>query len=92
MDTDAKVTALSDTTFHLLNNPELQLRKLNQTLHGPNCSPLDVLGEANFELGDLQKQDKYERVFVIHNLQHNLRVYHPLRHYRVVVCIPALDN
>ena len=31
VDTGAEVTALSDTTFHSLKNPELQLKKSNQT-------------------------------------------------------------
>ena len=46
VDTGAEVTALSDTTFHSLKNPELKLKKSNQTLCGPNHSPFDVLGEV----------------------------------------------
>ena len=29
VDTGAEITALSDTTFHLLKNPELPLKKSN---------------------------------------------------------------
>ena len=50
VDTGAEVTALPDATILLLKNPELQLKKSNQTLCGPNCSPLDVLGESTFKL------------------------------------------
>ena len=67
MDTGAEVTALSDTTFHSLKNPELQLKKLNQTLCGPNRSPLDVLGEVTLKLTYKDKSSQ-ERVFIIHNL------------------------
>ena len=50
VDTGAKVMALSDTAFHSLKNPELQLKKSEQTLRGPNRSPLNVLGEVTLKL------------------------------------------
>ena len=71
VDTGAEVTAISDTTFHLIKKLVPQLKKSNQTLQGPNHSPLDVVGETTLKLiceGKLSLQ----RVFVIRNLQHNL--------------------
>ena len=68
VDTSAEVTALSDTTFHSLKNPELQLTKSNQTHCGSNHSPHDMLGKATFKLTSKDKLSR-KRVFVIHNLQ-----------------------
>ena len=87
VDTGAEVTALSDTTFHSLKHPELQLKKSNQTLCGPNRSLLDVLGDVT-----PTKTSQVKRVFVIHNLQHNLLGLPAIKALEVITGINAITQ
>ena len=71
VDTGAEVTAMSDATFNSIQNSVLHLKKSTQTLRGPNCSPLNVVGETTLNL-TYKGKSSAQRVFVIHNLQTNL--------------------
>ena len=68
VDTGAEITALSDTTYNSIQKSVPQLKKSNQTLRGPNRSPLDVVGETTLKLTYKGKSSP-QRVFVIQNLQ-----------------------
>ena len=71
VDTGAEVTAMSDATFNSIQNSMPNLKKSTQTLQGPNCSPLNVVGETTLNL-TYKGKSSAQRVFVIHNLQTNL--------------------
>lgn len=62
---------MSATTFQSLQKLMPQLKKSNQTLRGPNRSPLNVVGETTLKL-TYKDKSSFHRVFVIHNLQKNL--------------------
>ena len=91
VDTGAEVTAMSETTFYSLKKLAPQLKKSNQTLRGPNHSTLDVLGETTFKL-TYKGKSSFERVFVIHNLQHNLLGLPAIKALEIITGINAITQ
>ena len=91
VDTGAEVTAMSETTFYSLKKSAPQLKKSNQTLRGPNCSTLDVLGETTFKL-TYKGKSSFERVFLIHNLQHNLLGLPAIKALEIITGINAITQ
>ena len=91
VDTGAEVTTMSETTFYSLKKSAPQLKKSNQTLCGPNCSTLDVLGETTFKL-IYKGKSSFERVFVIHNLQQNLLGLLAIKALEIITGINAITQ
>ena len=91
VDSGAEVTAMLETTFYSLKKSAPQLKKSNQTLRVPNRSTLDVLGETTFKLTYKGKLS-YERVFVIHNLQHNLLGLPAIKALEIITGINAITQ
>ena len=68
IDTGAKVSAISEETFHSLNS---ELNKSSKALQGPERKPLNALGSVKVLLN---YKDRYtdQQVYVIKGLNHNL--------------------
>ena len=54
---------MSDATFNSIQNSVPHLKNSTQTLRGPNCSPLDVVGETTLNL-TYKGKSSAQRVFV----------------------------
>ena len=91
VDTGAEVTALSHTTFKSIQKSVPQLKRSNQTLRGPNRSPLDVAGETTLKL-TYRGKSCAQRVFVINNLQHNLLGLPAIKAPEVITGIDAVTQ
>ena len=90
VDTGAEVTELSEDTFRTFSNPAPQLKKSLHTLRGANRSPLDVVGESQMTLSYNTKFST-QRVFVVHELQHNLLGLPAIKDLEIITGINAVE-
>ena len=69
LDTDAKITAISETTFHSLT--DTTLKRPSKALHGPAHTPLKVIGQftGNFKYNNSRCK---LHVYVVKDLKTNL--------------------
>ena len=91
VDTGAKVTALSEIAFQSFTNPVPKLQKSTKILRGPNCTPLEVIGEVTMKLTYKGKSCNH-RIFVIRNLQNNLLGLPAIKALEVIFGINAIEQ
>ena len=89
MDTGAEVTAISEREFQ-----SLQLKKLekpNKLLLGPNCQPLNVIGQFRGTLSHKEKATQ-ETIFVIRGLKTNLLGLPAIKSLQLVQRIDVMEE
>jgi len=85
------VTALSKKSFHTFNcQPSIPTQEITTHARGANRSPLDIIGECQMTL-HYNAKSSTQRVFVVHELQHNLLGLPAIHDLKIITGINAVE-